>query len=347
MSLHRRGGIYHYDFAIDGRRFRGTTKEKTASRARMIEAALINEAKQQKLNVRRRSLTLTEFSQRFLHWVDGTRLEPKTKAYYRGGWKMLEATPIAAMRLSHITTDDAGALRFSHSPANANRALRTLRRMLGQAAEWGLIVAAPRVKLLKEEGRSALIDKDMEARLLAVAPQPLRDVAIIVLDTGMRPDEVFRMRWEDFTWDPGMIFVPRGKTKRSRRHLPMSERVIEALQARRNDQTEGWVFPSDSACGHTTTVAKAFAKVRDALGLSKEIVLYSGRHSFATKVMGATGDLALVMRALGHSNAQTAMIYQHPSLEIVRSVINDDHDPASERHNSRHKGPGDVNASPV
>ena len=54
-----------------------------------------------------------------------------------------------------------------------------LRRMLGKSAEWGLIIAAPRVKLLKEEGRSALIDKDTEVRLLAAAPQPLRDVAVI------------------------------------------------------------------------------------------------------------------------------------------------------------------------
>ena len=81
----------------------------------------------------------------------------------------------------------------------------------------------------------------------------------------------------------------------------MSVRVIEVLGARRNGQTEGWVFLSDSACGHITTVAKAFAKVRTGLGLSKEIVLYSGRHSFATKVLGATGDLSLVMRALGHT----------------------------------------------
>jgi site-specific recombinase XerC len=87
-------------------------------------------------------------------------------------------------------------------------------------------------------------------------------------------------------------------------------------------------------------VAKAFAKVRSELGLSKEIVLYSGRHSFATKVMKATGDLSLVMRALGHSNAQTAMIYQHPSLETVRSVINDGHEAAPERHNSRHTAAG-------
>jgi integrase len=302
----------------------------------MIEAALINDAKQRKLTVRRRSLTLAELSPRFLDWVNETRLEPKSKDYYRGGWKMLEVTPIAGMRLSHITTDDAGALRFAHSPANSNRALRTLRRMLGKAAEWGLIVAAPRVKLLKEEGRSALIDQETESRFLAASPQPLRDVSIITLDSGMRPSEVFAMRWEDLTWDTGMIFIPRGKTKRSRRHLPMSERVIEVLEARRNGQTEGWIFPSDSACGHIVSVAKAFAKVRADLGLSKDIVLYSARHSFATKVMGATGDLSLIMLALGHSSAQTAMIYQHPRLETVRSVINEKLGPAAARHNSRH-----------
>jgi integrase len=233
MALRKRGGMWHYDFAIDGRRYRGTTKESVASRARIIESALINEARQQKLTARRRSVTLAGFSQRFLEWVSEPRLAPKSKEYYRGGWRMLEVTPIVSMRLSHITTDEAGALRFAHSPANTNRALRTLRRMLGKAAEWGLIAAAPRIKLLKEEGRSALIDKDAEAKLLAVAPQPLRDVAILVLDSGMRPSEVFEMRWEDFTWTPGMIFIPRGKTKRSRRYLPMSERVIEALQNRR------------------------------------------------------------------------------------------------------------------
>jgi integrase/recombinase XerC len=83
-------------------------------------------------------------------------------------------------------------------------------------------------------------------------------------------------------------------------------------------------------------VAKAFEQAREAVGLPKEIVLYSARHTFATKVMGATGDLSLVMRALGHSSAQTAMIYQHPSLERVRSVVNEDHAETLLRHNSRH-----------
>jgi integrase len=309
----------------------------------MIEAKLMNEAKQRKLTVKRRTLTLAEFSKRFLEWVESTRLEAESKHYYQSGWRMLSQTPISGMRLAHITTDEAEALRFNHSPANANRALRTLRRMLGKAAEWGVIPAAPRIKLVKEEGRSAIIDGVTESKLLAVAKQPLLDVFTIVLDSGMRPGEVFQMRWEDITWDRGMIFIPRGKTPRSRRYIPMSDRVTKALDARRNGQTEGWVFPSDSATGHIGTVAKAFEEARTSAGVSKKIVLYSARHTFATKVLGSSGDLSLVMRALGHTNAQTAMIYQHPSLETVRKIVNERPEPASKkqgpmlvRHNSRH-----------
>ncbi len=110
MALYKRGGVWHYDFAMDGRRYRGTTKEKILSRARMIEARLMNEAKQRKLTVQRRTLTLAEFSKRFLNWVETTRLEPESKKYYKSGWNMLSQTPISGVRLAHITTDEAEAL---------------------------------------------------------------------------------------------------------------------------------------------------------------------------------------------------------------------------------------------
>jgi hypothetical protein len=93
----------------------------------------MNGAKQGKLAASRKSMTLAQFSMRFLDWVDGTRLEAKTKTYYHSGRKLLVKTPISKMRIGHITTDDAEVLQFDHSPANANCALRTLRRMLGKA----------------------------------------------------------------------------------------------------------------------------------------------------------------------------------------------------------------------
>jgi integrase len=68
--------------------------------------------------------------------------------------------------------------------------------MLGKAQEWKLIHVAPRLKLLEESEREVVIDDETEAKLLAHLRQPARDVFVIVQDTGLRPDEVFRMRVE-------------------------------------------------------------------------------------------------------------------------------------------------------
>lgn len=43
MALYKRCEVWHYDFAIDGNRYRGSTKEKAESKARMIEAKLMME----------------------------------------------------------------------------------------------------------------------------------------------------------------------------------------------------------------------------------------------------------------------------------------------------------------
>jgi len=54
---------------------------------------------------------------------------------------------------------------------------------------------------MKEVGREITIDPATEARLLAVARQPMKDVLIIIQDTGMRPDEIFRIRIENIRLD--------------------------------------------------------------------------------------------------------------------------------------------------
>jgi integrase len=154
--------------------------------------------------------------------------------------------------------------------------------MLGKAAEWGIIQGGPRIKLAKEYGRSTLIDSDAEAKLLAAIGQPLQDALTIMLDTGMRPAEVFRMRWEHVDFRQHMIFNPFGKTNNFRRYVPMSEHMLEALWVRAAGKTEGWVFPANSKLGHLMTVAKAFSEARRKAGLAKSVVLYCARHTFGT-----------------------------------------------------------------
>jgi len=71
----------------------------------------------------------------------------------------------------------------------------------------------PRVKLMKKVGRELTIDPDTGAKLLAVAEQPMKDVLMMIQDTGMRPEEVVRIRIENIDWRRRLIFNPNGKTK--------------------------------------------------------------------------------------------------------------------------------------
>jgi integrase len=155
---------------------------------------------------------------------------------------------------------------------------------------------------------------------LAAAKQALRDVILLMQDTSMRPQDAFRMRWEHINWLKGAIFIPFGKSKNSRRYVPMSERVMLALRAR--TRSSEWVFPSkQSESGHITNVAKQWLDARKKAGLDESIKLYSCRHTFATDTLERTRNLAALMKTLGHADAQTAMRYQHPGLEQIRKAV--------------------------
>jgi integrase len=320
--------FYWYDFTVRGRRYRGSTQETKAARAGKIAGLKLAAALQGSDPLDRKAPTLREFSSRFLEWVKTARLECDTQRYYRNGWRLLKETPIAGMKLDHITADDAEALRFPGSPANANNALRTLRRMLSKGKEWKLLWNVPEFKLFKEEGRSLRLDEEAERKLLPVAEQPLKDIVILMRDTGMRNvRELYRMRIENIDWNNRVIFNPNSKTLKGRRFIPMSDRVLDLLMVRCAGRKEGWVFPSVRKGKHigAAFMNRQWVKARRAAGLPEELVLYCARHDFGTYVLSRTGNLKAVMDAMGHADVKIAMNYQHPELEIVRDAINSRH----------------------
>ena len=240
------------------------------------------------------------------------------------------------MRLDHITAEDVDALPLPGGPYNVNCALKTLRRMLHKAEEWGLVAKVPKLKLSKELGRTLRLDQQAERKLLAAADDllergiwtrkmhsTLRDIVVLVRDTGMRnKKELFCARIEDIDWNNRVFFIPDSKTDNGRRFVPLSDRALELLKARCEDRREGWIFTAFSASGHLTTVDRKFRQARSEAGLPEKLVLYCGRHDYGTRVLQGTGNLAVVMRAMGHGSPSTAMKYQHPELEQVRRVLN-------------------------
>jgi hypothetical protein len=122
--------------------------------------------------------------------------------------------------------------------SSVNSSLQVLRRVLRLALEWGVIDHGPRIKMLSgERHREHVVMPDEEARCLTAAPEPLASVAIILIDTGLRPDECYRLRWESISWANGRngtLLVTHGKTAAVRRVLPMTPRVRQVLETHSN-----------------------------------------------------------------------------------------------------------------
>ena len=79
---------------------------------------------------------------------------------------------------------------------------------------------------------------------LATASQPLKDIARIMLDTGMRPEEVFRIERANVDFVQRTIANPFGKTKAAKRKLTMTEEVWSIMKKRVGASDGKYVFPS-------------------------------------------------------------------------------------------------------
>lgn len=324
MSLFKRGRFWHFEFQVNGTRYRGSTKQATQTRARQIEVHKMQEAQENGYTpLPKKAPILRDFAAAVLKTFDNGPLDADTKRYYRNGWGRIETTPLAGMRLDRITTDVAAAIQLDGSPSWQNQALRTLSVILAKGVQYRYLHQKPTIKLLREPRRECLIDDAAEKQLLNVAQQPLEDVLVIMRDMGLRPEEAFRMRWEHVHWEKRLYFNPFGKSQKARRWIPTSQRVIDALRERLHQQSNPeWVFPSKKAAsGHLTTVAKQFREARRLAGLPDSLKLYGARHAFATYAVEATGNVFAVADAMGHQDLKTTRIYQHPEFGAIRDAI--------------------------
>jgi integrase len=268
--------------------------------------------------------------------------KPKTVSYYKNGIKrLLESPSFRDARLDRIDEKRIAEYVMKRKAAKkrngktiqvstVNRELEVLRRMLRLANEWKIIPGVPKISRLPgERQRDRILNHGEEGSYLAIAKQPLRDVATIILDAGMRPEEVFRLRWENVHLKPagkalyGYIFNPFGKTKAARRNVPMTQRVRALLEMRHTEQkspAEGWVFPAPTKSERLESLKSQHKR---ALKDSKvtPFVLYSLRHTMLTRLGEAGADAFSIQKIAGHSSILISSRYVHPTEERTEGAF--------------------------
>jgi integrase len=107
-----------------------------------------------------------------------------------------------------------------------NHELLTVKMIFNRLIESKILSDNPAqtVKRLSENERQFhVLTFDEENKYLLACPQPLQDVATVMLETGMRCGEVYRLRRSDVYLDKGFLKVVKGKTKSSVRNVHLSE----------------------------------------------------------------------------------------------------------------------------
>lgn len=348
--IYRRGKMYWYKFMWQGRLMRESTKQGNDKVARQMESAHRTALAKGEVGIRepKPMLTLKEFcTKRIEPWARSTFENTcrKNWTWYRTGIRALTAyKPLADARLDEIAGELASRfashrLQAGMQVSTANNSLRVLRRILNLAVEWGVLATAPKIKILPgERRRERVIAPEEEARYLAAAPEPLSSIATILADTGMRPEECFRLRWEHVTWlngRNGAMLVTHGKTAAARRVIPMTPRVRAVLQSRweaAGKPEDGFVWPAQTRSGHVEPSslrkqhAGAFKAIAEQAAQNNQkpvrpFVLYSFRHTFLTRLGQSGCDVWTLARIAGHSSIGISARYVHPSEDAVLDAI--------------------------
>lgn len=334
--IYKRGKAYWYNFRWSIKNADGTNESfRIVKSARTLKRKDAEEAE----NEHRRALRLGEihpndpwpkpalnappvfriFAKEFMQFVK-THTKLGTQTFYGVCLdRLLTFAAIADAPLNAITGETVSryARHRQEVPKNSvvtvNGDLRTLRRMLHLAVEWGKLEHAPAIhELPQPQGRERVLSFTEEALYLAKASENLRDVTILAVDTGMRPNsELFPLKWADVDLTAGVIHVRQGKTDSAQRSLPLTPRVAEVLQ-RRKRATEAkpsaFVFPGAGISGHITSVQHPHKAAIEDAGLDS-FEFYCWRHTFGTRASQSGMDRFTLARLMGHSSPSVAARY--------------------------------------
>jgi len=220
------------------------------------------------------------------------------------------------------------------SGATVNRYLATLRLVCKRAKDvWKAEVgdwSAGEHKQDEAKHREVFLTHEQARLLVEKAVPHLRPILMLAFATGMRKANVVQLRWENVSLDLARALVIQKGERRLAVDLPdMAVSLLAALQPDPAERKGPIFFFGNPAAWCDCTrcanrlftgkpiqdVKRSFASAAKAAGLTEmeagRLRFHDIRHSHASWMLAATGDLLLVSKRLGHANVATTQRYAH------------------------------------
>jgi site-specific recombinase XerD len=166
-------------------------------------------------------------------------------------------------------------------------------------------------------------------RLIQSAGSPLHRVCILVLyATGMRREELVRLKTEHIASARMLIHIRQGKGKKDR-DVMLSPRLLAELRdywRSANPKPKTYLFPSKGARPNVDlpmsakSVWDAVHEAATRAGLEKRVHPHTLRHCFATHLLESGVDLRTIQLLLGHADLKTTSRYLHLSERYLKAA---------------------------
>ena len=343
MSLYLRGKIWWSRIQRFNTKIDRSTKKRNKTDAMRVEARWLTELADQGDNVkslfesqRRVRDTLKFFEKRFFAYLENNVTAPRTREFYKGAYKPLVESSLGSLFLDQITTkrieEWVQERRTQVGPVRVNSSLRTLRRALRLAEEWGDIKKAPKIKLLPGENqREFVISEEQLEKMLAheKCTSTLKVMVPFLIDTGLRISEAIELTWDKVGLEPkpgaqlGWVFISKGKSKYAKRYVPLTERAHSILKKlKEKAKSSPYVFVNkDGEKLSRHWVSEQFRTLRNEMKLPDDCVVHSTRHTFCTRLGEAGCGAFEIQKLAGHSSITISQKYVHPTPERLESAI--------------------------
>ena len=346
-GLYLRGKTWYLDARIDGQRHvvklgKRITRTVAGEIADVKRAAILKG--EVGIGRKRKDTPFEKAKEAFLDWAT-TNKRPRTLRVYRQQLERL-ALSFSTNRLSQISAFDIERHKRTRAETGAriqaNREIAVLKNLFNKAKAWGLYDGENPVlgvKLLEEpKRRLRYLEPSEEARLLAVAPEPLRSLIIIGTNTGIRIGaEALTLQWLDVDFTRGLLTVQAAYSKNGQtRNIPLNSRAKEALRHLKELRRSAYVFSKANGLPYKS-MEKPFTQACKDAGLADTgVSLHTLRHTFASNLVMAGVDLVTVQQYGGWSDLSLVQRYSHLSASHKARAI----ETIAERfHNVVHNSP--------
>ena len=213
-----------------------------------------------------------------------------------------------------------GFVRFLHrrglASTNALAALRSPRQRAG--------VPKP---LTVEDATAAV---DVVGEFAAIGWHSKRDIAILTLlyGCGLRLSEALGLSRGEAPLSETLVVTGKGRKQRLLPVLPVVRAAVADYLATcpHTSAADGPLFVGARGGPlNPRLVQRRMAEVRGYLGLPESATPHALRHSFATHLLGAGGDLRAIQELLGHASLSTTQRYTSVETERLLAIYDAAH----------------------